>query len=93
MRTGWTWRGSAACSSRSIREETRGGAGNQPCYVQSVTFGRMVVYTVTSTEATSASELRAAVQASYGAYEGSGEYNAEVTFGTLSVTPALPLPS
>jgi hypothetical protein len=51
------------------------GAGNQPCYVQSVTYGRMVVYTVTSTQAASASQLRAAVQASYGAYEGSGDYN------------------
>ena len=51
------------------------GAGNQPCYVQSVTYGRMLVYTMTSTEAESAQELRAAAQASYGAWEGSGSYN------------------
>ncbi len=50
------------------------GAGNQPCYVQSVTYGRMVVYTVTSTQAESASDLELAVQASYGAWEGSGDF-------------------
>jgi hypothetical protein len=50
------------------------GPGNQPCYVQSVTYGRMLVYTVTSTEAESASELELAVQASYGAWEGSGDF-------------------
>jgi hypothetical protein len=51
------------------------GPGNLPTYVQSVTYGRMLVYTVTSTEAESASELRGAVQASYGAWEGSGNFN------------------
>ena len=49
------------------------GPGNLPCYVQSVTYGRMLVYTMTSTEATSAQELQLAVQASYGAWEGSGD--------------------
>ncbi len=48
------------------------GAGNQPCYVQSVTYGRMVVYTMTSTEVQSASELQAALDASYGFWSGSG---------------------
>jgi hypothetical protein len=48
------------------------GSGNQPCYVQSVTYGRMLVYTATSTEATTAKELELAVQASYGAWEGTG---------------------
>ncbi len=51
------------------------GPGNQPCYVQSVTYARMLVYTVTSMDASSASELELAVQASYGAWEGSGDYN------------------
>jgi len=49
------------------------GPGNLPCYVQSVTYGRMLVYTMTSTEATSSQELQLAVQASYGAWEGSGQ--------------------
>ncbi len=48
------------------------GPGNLPCYVQSVTYGRMLVYTLTSTEATSSQELQLAVQASYGAWEGDG---------------------
>ncbi len=49
------------------------GPANQPCYVQSVTYGRMLVYTATSTEAESASELRVALEASYGAYSGSAD--------------------
>jgi thiol-activated cytolysin len=48
------------------------GPGNQPCYVQSVTYGRMLVYTATSTEVQSSSELRAALKASYGVWSGSG---------------------
>jgi len=47
------------------------GPSNQPCYVQSVTYGRMLVYTATSTEATSARELRTSLEASYGAFSGS----------------------
>jgi hypothetical protein len=48
------------------------GPGNLPCYVQSVTYGRMVVYSMTTTEATSDAEYKLAVQASYGAWSGSG---------------------
>jgi hypothetical protein len=51
------------------------GPGNLPCYVQSVTYGRMIVYSMTSTEAVSDEEYRLAVQASYGAWEGSGNVN------------------
>jgi len=51
------------------------GADNQPCYVQSVTYGRMVIYTATSSEVTSAEELKLAVQASYGVYSGSADYD------------------
>jgi thiol-activated cytolysin len=47
------------------------GPGNQPCYVQSVSYGRMLVYTATSSEAQSSSELKLALEASYGAYSGS----------------------
>ncbi len=51
------------------------GPGNLPCYVQSVTYGRMVVYSMTSSEATSDEEYKLAVQASYGAWSGSGSVN------------------
>ncbi len=51
------------------------GPNNQPCYVQSVTYGRMLVYTASSSEAESASELQAALQASYGFWSGSAEYS------------------
>ena len=47
------------------------GPSNQPCYVQSVTYGRMLVYTATSSAAESASELRLALEASFGAFSGS----------------------
>jgi hypothetical protein len=48
------------------------GPGNLPCYVQSVTYGRMVVYSMTTTETTTDEEYRLAVQASYGAWSGTG---------------------
>jgi hypothetical protein len=51
------------------------GPGNLPTYVQSVTYGRMVVYSMTTTEATSDEEYKLAVQASYGAWSGSGSVN------------------
>lgn len=51
------------------------GPNNEPTYVQSVTYGRMLVYSVTSTEAASAEALRVAVQASYGAFSGSAQFN------------------
>lgn len=48
------------------------GPGNLPCYVQSVTYGRMVVYSMTTTQTTTDEEYKLAVQASYGAWSGSG---------------------
>jgi hypothetical protein len=51
------------------------GPGNLPCYVQSVTYGRMVVYSMTTTETTTDDEYKLAVQASYGAWSGSGSVN------------------
>lgn len=45
--------------------------GNQPCYVQSVSYGRMLVYSATSSTAQSSSELKLALEASYGAFSGS----------------------
>jgi hypothetical protein len=51
------------------------GAGNLPTYVQSVTYGRMVVYSMTTTQTTTDEEYKLAVQASYGAWSGSGNVN------------------
>lgn len=51
------------------------GAGNVPTYVQSVTYGRMVVYSMSTTQTTTDEEYRLAVQASYGAWSGSGNVN------------------
>ena len=53
------------------------GPDNQPCYVQSVTYGRMIIYSATSSEVQSAEELKVAVQASYGVYSGSANYDEE----------------
>ena len=57
------------------REQGTMGPGNLPCYVQSVTYGRMVVYAMTTTETTTDEEYKLAVQASYGAWSGSGSVN------------------
>lgn len=57
------------------RQQGTMGPGNLPCYVQSVTYGRMVVYSMTTTESTSDEEYKLAVQASYGAWSGSGSIN------------------
>ncbi|HXV14598.1 MAG TPA: thiol-activated cytolysin family protein [Candidatus Krumholzibacteria bacterium] len=57
------------------RQQGTMGPGNLPCYVQSVTYGRMVVYSMTTTETTSDEEYKLAVQASYGAWSGSGSIN------------------
>ncbi len=54
------------------RQQGTMGPGNLPCYVQSVTYGRMVVYSMTTTETTSDEEYKLAVQASYGVWSGSG---------------------
>ncbi|MFO7610476.1 MAG: thiol-activated cytolysin family protein [Candidatus Krumholzibacteriia bacterium] len=59
---------------RQVQLDTM-GPDNQPCYVQSVTFGRMVVYSATSSEVTSAEELKVALQASYGFWSGSANYD------------------
>jgi len=48
------------------------GPANQPCYVQTLTYGRLVLYSATSSQVESAQELRAAIQASFGAWEGGG---------------------
>jgi len=46
------------------------GPDNLPVFVSSVTYGRMVVFTATSTTASSSSEISAKLDASFGAYRG-----------------------
>lgn len=55
-----------------MAEEQDGNIGpeNLPMYVKSVTYGRIIIFTLTSTTATSASNLEAAVQASYDGLSG-----------------------
>lgn len=57
------------------RQQGTMGPANLPCYVQSVTYGRMVVYSMTTNETTTDDEYKLAVQASYGAWSGSGSVN------------------
>jgi hypothetical protein len=56
------------------RAAGRLGDDNVPVYVKSVTYGRVMMYTLTSTNVSSYSELGAAVEASYKGFTGSGEY-------------------
>ena len=53
-------------------ENTSGriGRDNLPVYVKSVTYGRMLFYTLTSEETSNYQELEAAVSAVYGAFSG-----------------------
>ena len=49
------------------------GNDNLPVYVKSVTYGRMLFYTLTSEQVSSYQELEAAVSSVYGAFSGSAE--------------------
>lgn len=53
------------------------GADNQPLLIDSVTYGRIMYFTLTSTSVSSASELSVALDAAYKNYEGSGEITEE----------------
>lgn len=53
------------------------GPDNQPCYVQTLTYGRLVLYSASSSEVRSAEELKLAMQASYGAWEVGGTVDSE----------------
>lgn len=53
------------------------GPNNIPTYVKSVTFGRMVIFTLTSSTVKSSMDLRLAVEASYGKFNGKGSVSAE----------------
>ena len=52
------------------------GPDNLPTYVKSVTYGRIVIFTMTSTETESSDELAAAVRGSYMGFSGSTEVEA-----------------
>jgi|GEM_PF-6853620 len=55
-------------------QETAGNIGpdNLPMYIESVTYGRIIVFTLKSYTATSVEDLKLAVNAAYQKYEGSG---------------------
>lgn len=53
------------------------GTDNQPLLIDSVTYGRIMYFTLTSTSVSSASELSVALDAAYKNYEGSGEITDE----------------
>lgn len=53
------------------------GNDNLPAYVKSVTYGRLVIFSMTTVDATSSSELAAAVQASYTGFTGSADVQAK----------------
>jgi hypothetical protein len=53
------------------------GSANPPLVIDRVNYGRMMHFTMSSTEVTSSQQLRAAVDAVKGRYEGSGTVDAE----------------
>lgn len=55
------------------------GPDNLPLYVSSVVYGRMMLFTMTSTA--SAEDIRAALQASYDSYVVEGEFDLESEYG------------
>jgi len=59
------------------REAGTIGPDNLPAYVQSVTYGRVVVFTMSSEEVESAEELYAAVSGSFRGFEGSASARTE----------------
>lgn len=53
------------------------GPDNLPMYIESVTYGRILVFTLTSATTTSADSLAAAMNASYSKYQGGGDLSVE----------------
>ena len=53
------------------------GSANPPMVIDRVTYGRLMYFTMSSTEVRSAQELRAAVEAVKGSYEGSATVDTE----------------
>ncbi len=62
-----------------LEQEELGNIGreNLPVFISSVTYGRMVVFTATSSVAESASEISAALEASIGAFQGGASLDAD----------------
>ncbi|SYZ74160.1 exported hypothetical protein [Candidatus Zixiibacteriota bacterium] len=58
-------------------QESAGNIGpdNLPMYIESVSYGRIIVFTLKSSTASSIEDLKAAVNAAYEQYEGSGSIN------------------
>jgi hypothetical protein len=50
-------------------------ADNPPLIIDRVTYGRSVYLTISSTEVTSASDLKVAVEGAYGGFSGEGDFN------------------
>ncbi len=53
--------------------EGRVGADNPPVLIDTVTYGRAVYVTISSTQVSNARELKAAMEGSYGGFSGEGE--------------------
>ena len=62
-----------------LAAETQGylAEDDPPVFIGSVTYGRMVVFTATSTKASDASQLQANVQAESGVWSGTGMVSAD----------------
>lgn len=60
-------------------EESQGRIGNEnlPVYVKSVTYGRILMYTLTSSEVDSFEKLSAAVEASFKSFKADSSYSEE----------------
>jgi hypothetical protein len=54
------------------------GPSNTPAYVKSVSYGRIVLFTVTSSSVTSGDELRAAIEASFDGFVSSGSIETDL---------------
>ena len=59
-----------------LQEENAGrmGKDNLPVYVKSIKYGRILMYTLTSSQVETFEELQAAVNGSYGAFSGGASY-------------------
>ena len=58
---------------RQLEGQGRIGPSNPPVLIDSVTYGRLVYMTITSTQVESASELAVAVSGAYGGFSGEGD--------------------
>jgi len=66
--------GVSAADVEAERVAGRLGDDNLPVYVKSITYGRVMMYTLTSSQVSSYAELASAVEGSYKGFSGSGQY-------------------